>query len=84
MSWAIVLLPTQSIFHLLQLLRIPEREWHRENIFYFVFHFCFFVFKNEAISRGDDGGFCLLVGYLFIGYSSALSLSSPVTHVLLV
>ena len=60
MSWAIVLLLTQSIFHLLQLLITPEREWHRESIFCF-FASVFIVFKNEAISSGDGGGLCLFV-----------------------
>lgn len=72
MSWAIVLLLTQSIFHLLQLLITPERQWHRESMFC-LGAFVFVVFKNEAISSGDGEGFCLFLcllgGYLFIGYS---------------
>lgn len=82
MSWAIVLLRTQSIFRLLQLLITPEREWHGKNIF--CFFLLFVVFKNEAISSHDGGDFVyLLGGYLVIGYS-ALSFSSPSTHMLLV
>lgn len=71
---------TQSIFHLLQLLRTPERKWHGKSLFCF-FTSVFVVFKNEAVSSSGDGGVCFFAwGYLFISYSFALPFSSPVTH----
>lgn len=79
MSWAIVLLPTQSISYLLQLFVTPERERHRENIFCLLLCVLFLETRPfQAVMVGDF--VCFPQGYPFIGYSSALSLSSPSTH----
>ena len=56
---------TQSMFHLLQLLRAPERKWHRKSLFCF-FTSVFVVFKNEAVSSSGDGGVCFFAWGLFI------------------
>lgn len=71
LSWAIVLLLMQSIFHLLQLLITPERQWHRESIFCF-WAFVFVVFikmrpSPAVMVRGFVCFFvCLEVIYLLV------------------
>ena len=71
------MLPTQSILHLFQLLIIPKREWHKENIFVLFVTSLVVVLFNEATKAVKVGDFvCLLGVTLDIGYCFALPLTS--------